>query len=187
MLNAIRKIHEAPKIYQQDKTDPLGLSKVDRQNMSVADDTVKSVFNAIKESVGISQSKLMKRCDKSKETIRRALIRLLNDEKISRVETGKNGKNYIYSYFEFGKEFKPKTTNEKFADEILKLLSNKGTLTNKQLRALLNTTIYRVGIVTKQLEAMNKITTQTRVGEHGNNEFAHTINNQEESCISQHH
>ena len=126
-------------------------------------------------------------CGKGKETIRRALVRLLNENKITRVETGKSGKQIIFSYFEFGKEFKTKTTNEKFADEVLKLLSSQGTLTNKQLRALLNTTIYRVGIVTKQLEAMNKITTQRRVGEHANHEFAHTINNEEESCLSQHH
>lgn len=189
MLNAIRKIHEAPKMYQRVKTDPLGLSKVDRQNMCVADDTVKSVFNEIKKSKGISQTKLSNQCDKGKETIRRALVRLLNENKITRVEIGKNGNKIIYTYFEFGKEFKPQATNETFAEEVLKLLSSNGTLTNKQLRELLNTTIYRIGLVTKQLAVMDKITTEPRPGKHGSYEFAHTINQeiQEELCLSKHH
>lgn len=185
MLTAIRKIHEAPKMYQ--RVDPLCSSKVDRQNMCVADSTVENVFNEIKKNKGIGQTKLIKQCGKVKETIRRALVRLLNENKITRVEIGKRGKQIIYTYFEAGKEFKPQATNEMFAEEVLKLLSTKDTLTNKQLKELLNTTAYRVDLVTKQLAAKNKITTQTRVGEHGNHELAHTINNQEELCLSQHH
>lgn len=169
MLTAIRKIHEAPKMYQKIKKEP-----VKTKPRTVSDKLVGRVLLSIKKNPGITRKGLITTKRFQKEGLRTALKQLERDKKITKVAYGLSGKNTLYAFFEFGKNGEIQADNKKTKDHVLKLLTRHG-MTNKELMAALKITKYKISVAVKELVKDGKVVTATRICAQRGTEHYHTI------------
>lgn len=129
-----------------------------RPKKSVSAEAKNLIFNHVKACKGITRLQLIKRSERCKETVRLCLDELFEENKISRVAIAAQGKYTIYTYFEFGKEVKTLTINERIKDQVLSHVTEHKRATNKGLSKALSASYYRIKKVTELLAQEKKIT-----------------------------